>query len=63
MTDLPKRFPEYSIMYRTLQKQINKLEKQKKTNHKDSEENNVKIQDYKKELRKIKAMFPENYFD
>ena len=63
MTQLPKRFPEYSIMYKTLKKQIDKLEKQKKTNQKESEENKMKIQDYEKELEKIRKMFPENHFD
>ena len=63
MTQLPKRFPEYSIMYKTLKKQIDKLGKQKKTNQKESEENKMKIQDYEKELEKIRKMFPENHFD
>ena len=50
-------------MYKTLKKQIDKLEKQKKTNQKESEENKMKIQDYEKELEKIRKMFPENHFD
>ena len=62
MNELPKRFPEYSIMYKTLKKQIKELEKQQ-TNQKDSDENKSKIQQYEKELDKIKKMFPENYFD
>ena len=63
MTEIPKRFPEYSIMYKTLKEQINKLENQKKINSKESEQNKIKIKNYKKELEKIKKMFPENYFE
>ena len=64
MNELPKRFPEYSIMYKTLKKQIRKLEKQKKEyNQKELDESKLKIQKYKQELEKIKKMFPENYFD
>ena len=62
MNELPKRFPEYSIMYNTLKKQIKELEKQQ-TNQKNSDENKSKIQQYEKELDKIKKMFPENYFE
>jgi len=29
MKELPKRFPEYSIMHKTILKQIEKLEKEK----------------------------------
>ena len=63
MTQLPKRFPEYSIMYKTLKKQINELEKQKEPTKIESDENKLKIQDYEKELEKIRKMFPENHFD
>ena len=62
MNELPKRFPEYTIMYKTLKKRIKELENQE-INQKESNENKLKIQQYKKELEKIKKMFPENYFD
>ena len=50
-------------MYKTLKKQIKELEKQHTTSQKESNENKLKIQQYEKELEKIKKMFPENYFD
>ena len=63
MNELPKRFPEYSIMYRTLKKQIKELETQKKDDEKELDETKLKIQKYNQELEKIRKMFPENYFE
>ena len=64
MSELPKKFPEYSIMYKTLSKQIKELEKQKEMiQEKNTEEIQLKIQSYQTELNKIKKMFPDNYFD
>ncbi len=62
MKELPKKFPEYSIMYKTLSKQI-KLLKKTKVNSKEENEINLKIRNYQRELNKIKEKFPENYFD
>jgi len=62
MKELPKKFPEYSIMYKTLSKQI-KLFKKTKVNPKDEKELSLKIQNYQRELNKIKEKFPDNYFD
>ena len=62
MKELPEKFPEYSIMYKTLSKQI-KLLKKTKMNSKEENEINLKIQNYQRELNKIKEKFPENYFD
>jgi hypothetical protein len=62
MKELPKKFPEYSIMYKTLSKQIKLLEKTK-VNPKDEKEMSLKIQNYQRELNKIKEKFPDNYFD
>ncbi len=62
MKELPEKFPEYSIMYKTLSKQI-KLLKKTKVNSKEENEINLKIQNYQRELNKIKEKFPENYFD
>ena len=46
LTRLPKGFPEYSIMYRTLKNQIKELEKQQTSNEKESNENKSKIHQY-----------------
>lgn len=62
MKELPKKFPEYSIMYKTLSKQI-KLLKKTKVNSEEENKINLKIQNYQRELNKIKEKFPENYFD
>ena len=64
MGELPEKFPEYSIMYKTLAKQITQLEKQKENlQGREQEEIQKKIQNYQKELDRIKKMFPDNYFD
>ena len=62
MKGLPEKFPEYSIMYKTLSKQI-KLLKKTKVNSEEENEINLKIQNYQRELNKIKEKFPDNYFD
>ncbi|PBO85069.1 MAG: hypothetical protein COA77_05975 [Thaumarchaeota archaeon] len=62
MKELPEKFPEYSIMYKTLSKQI-KLLKKTKVNSKEENDINLKIQNYQRELNKIKEKFPDNYFD
>jgi hypothetical protein len=58
MKDIPKRFPEYSIMYKTILNQIKKLEKEDK-----SLEVQNKIKIYALELKKIEDMFPKNFFE
>ena len=62
--ELPENFPEFSIMYKTLTSQINKLKKDKE-NLKDEEreETELKIQIYELEIIKIKKKFPDNFFD
>jgi len=62
MVKLPEKFPEYSIMYKTISKQIKLLENTK-VNFKEKEETTLKIQNYQRELDKIKEKFPDNYFD
>ena len=62
MDKLPEKFPEYSIMYKTILKQIKQLEKTE-LNSQEKNENRLKIQRYQVELNKIKKKFPENYFD
>jgi hypothetical protein len=58
MKDIPKRFPEYSIMYKTILNQIKKLEKEDKSL---AVQNKIKI--YTLELKKIEDMFPKNFFE
>jgi len=58
MGELPKNFPEYSIMYKTLFKKIKELEKENESN-----EIKLKIKNYRTELDKIKKMFPDGFFD
>ncbi|MBT6806946.1 MAG: hypothetical protein HOA48_01195 [Nitrosopumilus sp.] len=62
MKELPKRFPEYSIMYKTILKQIEKLEKENILRNNQTEIQN-KIKMYELELEKIEKMFPENFFE
>lgn len=54
MTNLPKKFPEYLILYKTLTKKIAEL---------NSESDKDKIKRYEDERVKIRNMFPENFFD
>ena len=61
MNELPKRFPEYSIMHKTILKQIKKLEEENILKNNQIETQN-KIKIYKLELEKIEKMFPENFF-
>ena len=64
MNKLPEKFPEYSIMYKTLSKQIKELEKRKEdTQESEIKKIQLKIQRYQTELNKIKKMFPDNFFD
>jgi len=64
MNKLPEKFPEYSIMYKTLSKRIKELEKRKEnTQESEIKKIQLKIQSYQTELNKIKKMFPENFFD
>ena len=62
MGELPEKFPEYSIMYRTISNQIKILQEQKNS-QKDNAELEFKIKKYQEELEKIKKMFPENFFE
>lgn len=64
MTELPKNFPEFSIMYKTLSNQIKALENTiNDVDEKQRAENILKIKNYKTEITKIKKMFPENFFE
>jgi len=64
MNSLPKRFPEYSIMYKTLSSKIKFLEKRVgDAKGQELNEIEVQIQNYQLELNKIKNMFPEKFFE
>ena len=64
MVELPEKFPEYSIMYKTLSNQIKILEKSK-VHAKDNELEDIqsKIKKYELEIIKIKKKFPDNFFE
>ena len=62
MGELPEKFPEYSIMYRTISNQIKSLEKQKQDSQ-DIAEIDSRITKYQEELDRIKKMFPDNFFE
>ena len=64
MIKLPKNFPEYSIMYKTLNTKIQDLTNEKAhTQDKIAlEEIQNKIRKYQNEMDKIKSMFPEDFF-
>ena len=49
MGELPEKFPEYSIMYRTISNQIKSLEEQKKSLE-NTEDIDSKIKKYQAEL-------------
>jgi hypothetical protein len=62
--ELPENFPEFSIMYKTLTSQINKMKKDKENlKDKEREEIELKIQTYELEIEKIKKKFPVNFFE
>ena len=64
MNKLPKKFPEYLIMYRTLTKKILDLKDEKeKLQNLEAEKNQNKIEKYELERTKIINMFPENFFN
>ncbi len=62
MSELPEKFPEFSIMHKTLSKKIIELEKIKE-NTQEIDEIQLKIQNYQNELNRIEEMFPDNFFD
>ena len=62
--ELPENFPEFSIMYKTLTSQVNKMKKDKENlEDKEREEIELKIQTYELEIVKIKKKFPDNFFE
>ncbi|KEQ56589.1 hypothetical protein AAA799E16_01225 [Marine Group I thaumarchaeote SCGC AAA799-E16] len=64
MRELPEKFPEYSMMYKTITNQIKVLEEQKENaSKKVIEELDSKITKYQEELDRIKKMFPDGFFE
>ena len=65
MGNLPKNFPEYSLLYKNLNKKIMDLKNQQKNTEKESDVKEIqsKIETYQKEVDKIKTIFPENFFE
>lgn len=64
MNNMPKKFPEYLIMYKTLTKRISDLENEKtKLQNLTTEDIQNKIENYKVEKTKIINIFPENFFN
>ena len=62
--ELPKRFPEYSMMYKTLSKKILESEEKIKTaNKQECQEIQKLIKNYEIEREKIRKMFPDNFFE
>ena len=62
--ELPENFPEFSIMYKTLTKQIKSLQESLKGKQgKEKEEIQLKIHNYELEIIKIKKKFPDNFFE
>jgi hypothetical protein len=64
MNNMPKKFPEYLIMYKTLTKKILELENEKsKIQNLRTTEIQEKLKKYNAERTKIINMFPENFFN
>lgn len=64
MNKLPEKFPEYLIMHKTLTKKILDLKDEKvRLQNSELEKIQNKIEKYEIERRKIKNMFPENFFN
>jgi len=64
MTELPKNFPEYSLMYKTLNNKIRELKGslEKSSDPLVKEQIEEKIEKFQKESNRIKSLFPENFF-
>jgi len=64
MDDLPKNFPEYLLMYKTLRKKIEELTVTlMNTNSEESTEIKKRIQVYQNEMQRIRNLFPTEFFD
>ncbi|MDH3191534.1 MAG: hypothetical protein OEM18_02455 [Nitrosopumilus sp.] len=64
MNKLPEKFPEYSLMYKILGRKIQDLELKMESVHPDKIKDVQKsIKNFETERKKIKEMFPENFFE
>ena len=63
MDKIPKKFPEYLIMYKILTKKISDLKDEVKVQNTELEKTQNKIKKYELERTKIMNMFPENFFN
>ena len=65
MKDLPKKFPEYSLMYKNLDKKVQELktEQNKIKGEIQKKEIQIKIETYQKKMDEIKSIFPDNFFE
>ena len=65
MSKLPKNFPEYSLLYKTLRKRILELKNELSKSNDAIFQNSVikEIEKYQKELNIIESYFPEKFFD
>jgi len=62
MSKLPKKFPEYLIMYKIITKKILELnDKKMKSKRSELEEIQEKLKKYELEKMKITSMFPEKF--
>ena len=65
MSKLPRNFPEYSLLYKTLRKRILELKNELSLSDDAISQNRLieEIEKYQKELTKIESFFPEKFFD
>ena len=65
MSKLPRNFPEYSLLYKTLRKRILELKNELSLTDDAISQNIIieEIEKYQKELTKIESFFPEKFFD
>jgi len=65
MSKLPRNFPEYSLLYKTLRKRILELKNELSISDDSVSKNRImeEIEKYQKELTKIESFFPEKFFD
>ncbi len=64
MSKLPKNFPEYMIMIKSLNRRISDLQiKIKKINEtKEKKQIQSNIEKYQEEVQRIKSLFPKVFF-
>jgi len=65
MSKIPKNFPEYSLLYKTLRKRILQLKNELSKSDDVISHNKIieEIEKYQEAANKLKACFPEGFFD